>query len=203
MTSKNPTPRQEQILDCTAALLREEGMAGLTVRKVAARVGFSEAALYRHYASKDALLVGLLERLEGVLIARLRLLALAPGRTVLERIEDCLRFHVSMVMEADGLPILVLVEGASRGGALGRQVRHLLSAYFKVMESLVEQLAPTSGAQFSARERVMMLMGLPAMTAVLCRASPSSLPRERLRHEMVEYWVHRLTGTDATEQDDD
>ncbi len=196
------TPRQEQILDCTTTLLREEGMAGLTVRKVAARVGFSEAALYRHYSSKDALLVGLLERLEGKLLAGLGVLAADCRRSVEERIEDCLRFHVAMVLEADGLPVLVLTEGASHGGLLAQQVRHLLRGYFKIMESLVEQLPHATGAEFSVRERVMMLMGLPAIAAVLCRALPSNLPRARLKNEMVHDWVNRLIGAQPAENVD-
>lgn len=43
------------------AVLDEEGVPGLTVRKVAARAGMSPMAMYRHFADKDALVNALME----------------------------------------------------------------------------------------------------------------------------------------------
>ncbi len=191
---KTLSVRQDQILDCTMGLLREDGLAGLTIRKVSKKVGFSEAALYRHYASKDALLVGLLERLEERLLSRLGALAGDEARSALRRIEDCIRHHVTVVLESDGLPVLLLSEGAAYGGLLAEQVRRIVKGYFKIMEPLVEQVPQPPGPDLSARERVMMLMGLPAITAVLCRALPSSLSRSHLKNELVHIWVTRLIG---------
>ena len=53
------TPRQEELLDLALALTREVGLAGLTVRKLAERAGFTEAALYRHFHNKQALLLAM------------------------------------------------------------------------------------------------------------------------------------------------
>ena len=52
--------RQDEILDRTIELLREAGLAGLTMKKVAERVGFTEPAIYRHFPNKQALLAGVL-----------------------------------------------------------------------------------------------------------------------------------------------
>ncbi len=48
--------RRDQILDATRDLLLEEGLQGISMRKVAVRVGVSATAIYRHYADKNALL---------------------------------------------------------------------------------------------------------------------------------------------------
>ncbi len=48
--------RRDQILDTTRDLLLEEGLQGVSMRKVANRVGVSATAIYRHYADKNALL---------------------------------------------------------------------------------------------------------------------------------------------------
>jgi len=48
--------RHDQILDATRDLLLEEGVQGVSMRKVAIRVGVSATAIYRHYADKNALL---------------------------------------------------------------------------------------------------------------------------------------------------
>jgi AcrR family transcriptional regulator len=44
------------LLDEALATIREEGVDGLTLREIGARVGVSRSALYRHFADKRALL---------------------------------------------------------------------------------------------------------------------------------------------------
>jgi AcrR family transcriptional regulator len=47
--------RRDQILTATRDLLLEEGLPGISMRKVAGQVGVSATAIYRHYADKNAL----------------------------------------------------------------------------------------------------------------------------------------------------
>jgi AcrR family transcriptional regulator len=61
-------PRQalisrETILDETLALADERGLAGVSMRAVAARLGVTAMSLYHHVRDKDDLLDGLVERL--------------------------------------------------------------------------------------------------------------------------------------------
>ncbi len=48
--------RRGEILDAALAVFGEKGYEAGTMREIAARVGVSEPALYRHYASKEAIL---------------------------------------------------------------------------------------------------------------------------------------------------
>jgi len=50
---------KDRIFSAAQALVDREGIANLTIRKVAARAGVSPMALYRHFADKDALLSAL------------------------------------------------------------------------------------------------------------------------------------------------
>ena len=56
--------RREQILDAAMALLEREGFAALTVTRLAAELGQSLGALYRHFPGKAGLLVAL--QLRGI-----------------------------------------------------------------------------------------------------------------------------------------
>ncbi|PZF84623.1 TetR/AcrR family transcriptional regulator [Jiangella anatolica] len=58
MTERRPWGSLErtQIVDAAIAIAREEGLEALTVRRLAADVGASRMALYRHVPDKDALL---------------------------------------------------------------------------------------------------------------------------------------------------
>jgi len=68
-------PRQLEILEAAGTILSEEGIGGLTTKNIAKRVGFAESALYRHYASKEEMVAGLLEYLHHNMAERLPLIA--------------------------------------------------------------------------------------------------------------------------------
>jgi TetR/AcrR family transcriptional regulator len=63
---KRPKPgeRRIQILQALAAMLEEPGSDRITTAALAARLQVSEAALYRHFASKAQMFEGLLEFIE-------------------------------------------------------------------------------------------------------------------------------------------
>jgi TetR/AcrR family transcriptional regulator len=64
---KRPKPgeRRVQILQALAAMLQEPGSDRITTAALAARLEVSEAALYRHFASKAQMFEGLIEFIEG------------------------------------------------------------------------------------------------------------------------------------------
>src|SRR3954471_16318681 len=55
--------RREALLDAAEALLAEQGAQGLTLAAVADRAGVSKGGLLYHFASKEALISGMIERL--------------------------------------------------------------------------------------------------------------------------------------------
>ena len=57
---KKRTERQLEIIEAAGKLLTEDGVHGLTTKKLASRVGFSESAIYRHFKSKEDIIVSLL-----------------------------------------------------------------------------------------------------------------------------------------------
>lgn len=59
----NITGRQLEIIQAAGKRLATNGLSGLTVKTLAADMGFVESALYRHFKSKDDILVLMLEYL--------------------------------------------------------------------------------------------------------------------------------------------
>ena len=64
---KRPKPgeRRAQILQTLAGMLEQPGAERVTTAALAARLGVSEAALYRHFASKAQMFEGLIEFIES------------------------------------------------------------------------------------------------------------------------------------------
>ncbi len=64
MAAKQPGERKLQILQTVAEMLEQPKGEKITTAALAARLGLSEAALYRHFASKAQMFEGLIEFIE-------------------------------------------------------------------------------------------------------------------------------------------
>mgnify|MGYP002143534774 CR=1 FL=1 len=51
-----PLLSRDRIRDAALALIDSDGLAGLSMRKLAAELGVQAASLYKHYATKDGVL---------------------------------------------------------------------------------------------------------------------------------------------------
>ena len=64
--------RQLEIIEAAGEILTESGLAGLTTKKLAAKMGFSEAALYRHFKGKEEIVLTMLNYLAKDMDHRLK-----------------------------------------------------------------------------------------------------------------------------------
>lgn len=58
---KAPPTRREEVLETALTLVSEHGVAGASLRKLAAELGISQPSLYHYYPSKDALVSAVVE----------------------------------------------------------------------------------------------------------------------------------------------
>ncbi len=70
-----PGERRAQILQALAAMLQEPGAERITTAALAKRLGVSEAALYRHFASKAQMFEALLDFVEQTLLGLVQQIA--------------------------------------------------------------------------------------------------------------------------------
>ena len=195
MTRPPITLRQGELLDHALALVREVGLAGLTVRRLAERVGFSEAALYRHFPNKQALLLAMVERLsEERLLGPLRALAARSERPPRERLAAMVEHHLRTVLAVDGLPILILAEAAAAGDeALLARFRLVFGELTRLFDGLVAQLPERPGSP-SRRALGVALFGVAAAAALHHRLFADAAFEEELCSLMPGFVVDRLLG---------
>ncbi|MHB0756849.1 TetR/AcrR family transcriptional regulator [Psychroserpens mesophilus] len=55
--------RQLEIIEAAGKILTASGISGLTIKNLAKEMKFSESAIYRHFASKEEIIIALLEYL--------------------------------------------------------------------------------------------------------------------------------------------
>jgi AcrR family transcriptional regulator len=107
--------RREAVLDAAEALFLEQGYLGTSMDALGAAAGITGPGLYRHFASKDALLMAVLDRLWAALKpAIVRAGDLPPD----EALEVLLAAHLELAL---GQPAAVVL--------LVRELRHLPDDY--------------------------------------------------------------------------
>ena len=74
-----PGQRREQILQTLAAMLEQPGAERITTASLAAKLDVSEAALYRHFASKAQMFEGLIDFIEHSLFSLINQIAEREG----------------------------------------------------------------------------------------------------------------------------
>jgi len=65
------TPRQTEIIEAAGKILTSSGVSGLTIKNLAKEMGFSESAIYRHFKSKEEIIVAMLNYLADDIDKRL------------------------------------------------------------------------------------------------------------------------------------
>jgi AcrR family transcriptional regulator len=194
-TTVSTSPRKEQILDRTFELVRERGIAGLTVRLIAEKVGVTEGALYRHYPSKQAILLALAERIEARLLQPIRQIAGgdAPAR---ERVEAILRHHVQTLLATDGVALLLVAEASfSEHDELRARMRGIIAGYLECLRGVIAEAADP---RLQADELALLVMGLPAAVAIRHRLMPDPELEGRLMGSVVTEYVDRLLPASQT-----
>lgn len=57
------TPRQLELIEAASRLLTTSGVNGLTIKNLAKEMNFSESAIYRHFSSKEDIILAMLDYL--------------------------------------------------------------------------------------------------------------------------------------------
>ncbi len=65
------TPRQFEIIEAAGRILTSSGVSGLTIKNLAKEMQFSESAIYRHFASKEEIILAMLLYLADSIDSRL------------------------------------------------------------------------------------------------------------------------------------
>ena len=134
--SKRDLPRKEQIVNAARMLVIKVGSENVTVRKIAEEVGFTEAAIYRHFKSKKDILYLLVENIEASLISDLTV----GGNQSGDVIETILLRHLSAIEMRRGISFQVIAEIISLGdNKLNRRIYDAIEKYIAKLKTILQE----------------------------------------------------------------
>ena len=183
VTRKRPKPgeRRIQILQALAAMLEQPGAERVTMAALAARLGVSEAALYRHFASKAQMFEGLIDFIETSVFSLLNQITEGPHST-----QDKLRRMLTVLLQfAERNPGMVRVMVGDALVFENDRLQQRMNLFFDKVEAGLRQVlreatadssTPTVDAQVKASLALSFVLGR------LQRFARSGYKRSPLEH---------------------
>jgi AcrR family transcriptional regulator len=151
--------RREQILQAAAQLFAERGSRAVGVDDVGAAVGVTGPAIYRHFASKDAMLAEMLLRISERLLEGGSDVVAQAGDDVPGQLRALIAFQVDFALDN---PALITVQDRDLGSLAetdAAQVRRLQRRYVEVWVTVLARLHPAADAA-ACRARAHAVFGL-------------------------------------------
>src|SRR6185369_17076202 len=142
---KRPPDRREMVVAAAARLFHERGYRGTSIEDIGAAVGMTGPAIYRHFASKEAILAELVarsfERAERDVFG-----AVHGVRTPRDGLMEIVRRTVVHAIEETDLVALAEREGRNLSPDLrkriGRSQRVIFEAWLEALRAVRPRLAP-------------------------------------------------------------
>jgi len=136
MSATQKPTRKQQILECLAQMLESSPGQRITTAKLAAEVGVSEAALYRHFPSKARMFEGLIEFIEESVFSRINLI-LTDHKEALIRCHHIL--HVLLIFAERNPGMCRILSGDALMGE-NERLRSRVNQFFEKLESQFKQV---------------------------------------------------------------
>lgn len=164
-TRKRPKPgeRRVQILQALAAMLEQPGAERVTTAALAARLEVSEAALYRHFASKAQMFEGLIDFIEQSVFTLVNQILEREGATGSQQAARILTLLVQFAERNPGMTRVMV------GDALvyeNERLQQRMNQFFDKIEATLRQvLRGAATADGSATPSVDAQVRAAALTA--------------------------------------
>jgi len=196
MTERLESPlRREQIADAALAIVVEQGIGAVTVRRVAEAVGISAAALYRHYKNKADILLAVLEEHHEIFRIQVEQ-AKAEAKSPLDVLRRLYKSTMQLVERYRALPVIFLSDVLWFEDV---RLRNLKIIHHKAMRDMTEALIAEAQAKGEIRtdikpnEIFVHFMGLIAMPALMRARCPEDVDIQRQAEANWKLFVHAVS----------
>jgi len=165
--------RREQILSTAAALFAQRGFHGVSVADLGAACGVSGPALYRHFASKDAMLAEMLVGISERLLDEGRRRA-DETTSPHEALTALVRWHIEFALQHPDLIVVQDRDWAALPDQARERVRALQRDYVEIWVDVLVEVRPAWDRR-TARAAAHAVFGLLNSTPHSARLSQSAM----------------------------
>jgi AcrR family transcriptional regulator len=186
--------RQSEILHEALFLIQEAGLRNLTMRKIAERVGFSEAAIYRYFPSKADLITAISHFYRDQFVTPVRELIQREDLTALEKLETLWHRNLDVHIRLKGLPSYHLAEMSAAADPANKDlIKSTIQEYQSLLEKLLAEIVPP---ELGPKPREVAIMMIGVQTAFSLWGSLLDDPdlATRIHQELIPFCIESISG---------
>ncbi|MBW7890337.1 MAG: TetR/AcrR family transcriptional regulator [Chitinophagaceae bacterium] len=132
--------RQIEIMEAAMEIIDRRGIQELTTKNLAQDIGLSEAALYRHFESKHAILLGLMNHFTGEMKDRVVAIASKEERSPSELIRDIFLSQLKTFVQKPAIVQIIFAEGIFQfNKELMQKVADMMEMMQQQLERIIKQ----------------------------------------------------------------
>jgi TetR/AcrR family transcriptional regulator len=196
----NPIGRQEQILQALATMLEAAPLEKITTAKLAAHVGVSEAALYRHFPSKAKMFEALIAFAEETLFVRIHRIS-EQQTDAISQCHHLLRLFLEFCEKNPG--ITQVITGRGLMGEASR-LHDRVSQLYDRLETQLRQYLREAELREGLRPRMpvagaanLMLTSAEGKVSQFCRSGFKRSPTEDWEAQWLALTEHLMRPVSA------
>jgi AcrR family transcriptional regulator len=138
--------RRERLVTATASLVAERGYHQVGVDEIGAAAGVSGAAIYRHFAGKQELLVAVIERAVDALMGKARRIV-ADASSPREALDGLIDAHIDFAMHETALITVYDQEAHNLDDVPRRRLRRQQRSYTELWIDVLAEMAPDASRE--------------------------------------------------------
>lgn len=188
MQKQSTEIRQEQIKQAVLEIIYKDGLKNLSTRNLARQIGMSEGAIFRHFASKQDIILSIIKDVQQDFIGPLQVIAHSEVEPV-NRLKSFLCFTIQYLMENKGITMLMFSEASHNNDT---DLKETLLHIFNSQKSLVSKIILDGIAQgtwnssVSVENIAMLYMGIPVSLNIELILNGGSFEAENFCQNMLQ-----------------
>ena len=168
------TDRQIDIMEAATLRIDQYGIQELTIKNLAADLGLSEAALYRHFKSKNDIMLGLLSYFIFEMKERIGAIISQEDKTPTEQLEEIFASQLGTFLKKPAIVSVIFSEGIFQ---FNKELSEKVSTMMELMQTHISAIIKKGQEEGAYRELIgpatisTIIMGSMRMTVLKWKLS--------------------------------
>jgi AcrR family transcriptional regulator len=194
MVKLDTATRQGQIKKAVLDIISTEGIGKLSTRNLAARIGVSEGALFRHFSSKKEIMLSILGDVKHDLLDEQEKIVYS-GLKADEKLRGFLCLHVKYLIQNKGITMLLFSEAAHLNEPkLKMGLREILLTQKEHVSRIVRQGISEGiwDSSLTVEDVVLLYMGIPITLNIELILQTDEIVQEKFCARMLPLFTKLL-----------
>ena len=163
MTRKTTDIRQEEIKQAVLDIIYTDGLKNLSTHNLAKRIGMSEGSIFRHFPTKQDIILSIINDVQNNFIGQLRNVSNSEGDPE-TRLKNFICATIEYLTANKGITMLLFSEAShNNDAALKRQLQKIFNSQKELVSKIILDgiTAGTWDDQIPVENLAMLYMGIP------------------------------------------